>query len=535
MKIRTKIIFTILIAFLMVGAGGCGDADSAPTPTETLSQAVQVSPTEIATLPENTAVPESTPQAIEAPIGIDTPWDDRSVFRAGLISSEQDALDEMPGANMYHMDIQISDDFLQLTGWEEVHYTNQEADSLPEIYFQLFPNAAGGQVAVSDVTVDDQEVAAAYEFENTALRVPLPTPLQPGASVDIRLEFVVDVPQEMAGNYGLFGYFDEVLVLDEFYPVIPVYDDEGWNVQVPPPNADTSYFDMSFYLVRVTAPAGLTIAASGVEVAHQADNGRQIVTFAAGPMRDFYLAGSEHFAVVSATVGETVLNSYVLQDHAQSADTALQFARNALHSFGERFGLYPYTEFDVLSTPMLALGIEYPGIVGITLPAYDPAAEVAGLPFPIMLESVVAHEVAHQWFYNIIGNDQIDEPWLDEAHAQYATWLYYLDVYGEAGAQGYRDSWDGRWQRVEGAEIPIGLPAYEYEGVEYGAIVYGRGPIFLEALSEEMGAAAFDAFLRDYYEAEQWGIVTTEAYRQLAEAHCGCDLSALFESWVYPQ
>ncbi|MCP4361511.1 MAG: M1 family metallopeptidase, partial [Chloroflexi bacterium] len=193
-----------------------------------------------------------------------------------------------------------------------------------------------------------------------------------------------------------------------------------------------------------------------------------------------------------------------------------------------------YTEFDVLSTPMLALGIEYPGIVGITLPAFDPAEEVAGLPFPIMLESVVAHEAAHQWFYNIIGNDQIDEPWLDEAHAQYVTWLYYVDTYGEANAQGYRVSWDGRWQRVEKAEIPIGLPAYEYEGSEYGAIVYGRGPIFVETLAEEMGQDAFDEFLRDYYETHQWGIATTESYRQLAEERCGCDLGELFKAWVYP-
>ncbi|MFQ5436529.1 MAG: M1 family metallopeptidase, partial [Anaerolineae bacterium] len=318
------------------------------------------------------------------------------------------------------------------------------------------------------------------------------------------------------------------------YPVVPVYDDEGWNVQAPPPNADTSYFDISFYLVRVTAPANLTIAASGIEVSRERDGGRQMVTFAAGPMRDFYLAASEYYTVVSETVGETTINGYAVKGNEDGAQKAVQFTKISLASFGERFGPYPYTEFDVLSTPMQALGIEYPGIVGITLPAFDPAAEVAGLPYPIMLESVTAHEAAHQWFYNIIGNDQIDEPWLDEAMAQYATWLYYVDAYGRANAQGYRDSWDGRWQRVEGAEIPIGLPVSAYEGSEYGAIVYGRGPIFVETLAEAMGKEAFAQFLRDYYETHQWGIATTESYRRLAEEHCDCDLGGLFETWVYP-
>ncbi len=389
----------------------------------------------------------------------------------------------MERASVYHINLEISDDFLRLEGWEEVHFTNQEAEALDEIYFQLFPNASGGKVAVSVVTVDGQEAGAAYEFLDTALRVVLPAPLQPGDSADIRLEFEVDVPQEVADNHGLFGFFDEVLVLDEFYPVIPVYDDEGWNVQAPPPNADTSYFDISFYLVRVTAPASLTIAASGVEVSRETTGNQQILTFAAGPVRDFYLAASEHYIVVSESVGDTLLNSYAFKGREQGAQLALEFAKSALLSFSERFGPYPYTEFDVLSTPMQALGIEYPGIVGITLPAYAPEGEVLGLPFPVMLESVVAHEVAHQWFYNVVGNDQIDEPWLDEAMAQYSTWLYYVDAYGEANVQAYRDSWDERWDRVERAEIPIGLPADEYEGKEYGAIIYGRGPIFVEMVS----------------------------------------------------
>jgi hypothetical protein len=48
-----------------------------------------------------------------------------------------------------------------------------------------------------------------------------------------------------------------------------------------------------------------------------------------------------------------------------------------------------------------------------------------------------------------------------------------------------------------------------------------------------MGQEVFDEFLRDYYESHQWGIGTGEAFRQLAERHCQCDLTALFEAWVY--
>ena len=163
-------------------------------------------------------------------------WDDREVFRRGLVRGERSALDDLPGASIYHIDFQISEDFGALQGHQEVRYTNQEDEPLQEIYFQLFPNHAGGASRVSNLQIDGQEVSSRYEYEDTALRVDLPELLGPGEQIVISLDFEVEVAWYIAGNYGLFGYFDDILALDEFYPVIPVYDDEGWNVEAPPPN-----------------------------------------------------------------------------------------------------------------------------------------------------------------------------------------------------------------------------------------------------------------------------------------------------------
>jgi len=92
----------------------------------------------------------------------------------------------------------------------------------------------------------------------------------------------------------------------------------------------------------------------------------------------------------------------------------------------------------------------------------------------------------------------------------------------------------GRWERVAKADIPIGLPTGEYESLEYGAIVYGRGPLFLEALAREIGQKTFDAFMRAYFQNNKWGIGTAANFQELAEESCGCDLTELFEAWVYP-
>jgi aminopeptidase N len=145
----------------------------------------------------------------------------------------------------------------------------------------------------------------------------------------------------------------------------------------------------------------------------------------------------------------------------------------------------------------------------------------------------VAHEVGHQWFYNLVGDDQLDDPWLDEAFAQFATLQYFRDEYGTAGEEELRNSLEARWARVEHAEIPIGLPVASYTEKEYGAIVYGRGPLFLVELRREMGDSVFDEFLKDYVKQLSWGIATPEFMQTLAEKHCNCNLEGLFQEWVY--
>lgn len=496
-----------LFVFILLAAVSCGRNTSQATAVQSVA----------------TAIPSP---AVEN-------WDEREIFRAGLIKDEQAALGQLPGASVYHLDVQIADDFAALQGQERVRYTNQENMAIEAVYFQLFPNMQGGKSSVTAVKVEGREVQPVYEAENSSVRVPLTTPLQPGQRVVIQMDFQVEVPSEVGGNYGLFGYLNHILVLDGFYPAIPAYDGQGWHAGKLPPNSDTTFQDASFYVVRVTAPTALTIVSSGIQVERTENGTKQVATFAAGPARDFYLAASDRFAVVSETVGETKVNSYAFKDSSEGAQLALRTAVNAIKSYSARLGVYPYSEFDVVSTPMQgASGIEYPGITGINLTIYDPKATVSGLPAPVMLEATVAHEVGHQWFYNIVGNDQINQPWVDESMTQYLTGLYFLDQYGQQGFESYRGSWVGRWDSVDQKQMPIGLPAGSYQGKEYGAIVYGRGPLFVEALAQKMGQAAFDQFLRDYYAANKWGVSTTASFKQLAEQDCKCDLTPLFDEWV---
>ncbi|MCB0176277.1 MAG: M1 family metallopeptidase [Anaerolineae bacterium] len=498
-----------------------------PSPTSTLEPSPSATPTP--------NPPTSTPTPNRPASLLEIPWEDRSLFEAGLLDSERSILNGLPRASVYHISMSIGDNLTSILGQEAVLYTNTEAVALDDIYFRLFPNLAGGQSRVSNLTVNGQSAEPVYELRDSALRVPLDSSLPPGESTVIAMDFAVEVPTGEGGNYGAFAFSKDVLALAHVYPMIAVYDDEGWNVEIAPTVGDVVYADAGFYVVRVTAPAGQTLVASGVEIDRSESAMQQTVTFAAGPVRDFYLAASGSYEVISRTVGQVTINSYAPADLLDGAEVALDQAAQALEHFNRRFGPYPFTELDLVGTTNFALGIEYPGIVAILLDLYDQAGQVRGQATSGLLEGVVAHEVAHQWFYSLVGNDQVDEPWLDEALAQYATILYYHDVYDEQAAAGFSRSLERRWARVGQADIPIGLPVRDYSVDEYSGIIYGRGPLFIAHLAETMGQATFDEFLQDYYTTYRWGIATGDDFKQLAEQHCQCNLTPLFETWVYPK
>ncbi len=115
---------------------------------------------------------------------------------------------------------------------------------------RLLPNVLNGKMTVSSVLVDGVNVEPIYSLENSLLRVPLDPALPPGESVDLSFKFSVTVPTEIETNYGILAYFNGVLTLAHSYPMIAVYDDEGWNAEIPPDQGDPTYADASFFLVQ---------------------------------------------------------------------------------------------------------------------------------------------------------------------------------------------------------------------------------------------------------------------------------------------
>jgi hypothetical protein len=487
------------------------------------------SATPLTATPVSTGIfPSQTPPPI-ATVVISSETDWQAAYAPSLVASQRARGTNLPGAIEYRLDLTLSNDLLNLTGHEAVTYTNRETVPLNEIHFHLFAKLIGGNMKILNVAVDGVPVQEQYEqYMDSLLIVPLASPLAVGASVTMSMDFTLKIPRNPEISYGVLVAKENIATLAHAYPIVAVYQG-NWDNTFPSTHGDLTHTDASFFTVNVTAPAGVTLIASGIESVSQAGAETQTAQFLLGPARDFMLVAARDFVVHSRSIGEVTVNSFAPASlDEKSTRDVLEIAVESIRIFNQRYAPYPYTEFDIVATPTLALGVEYPGLIALSERLYAPDA------LPYFLESTVAHEVGHQWFYNLVGNDQLNQPWLDESLTQFITWQYYADRYGEAGAQAFKASLEQRWYGVDNQPIPVGKPVAAYSHQEYSSIVYGRGGLFFFALKDEIGQEAFDVFLKSYAETYTWELASTESLRQSAEKSCSCNLAPLFAEWVYP-
>ncbi len=517
----------VAIGLLCTLLMGCVLAVPRPTPT--------LAPTETPTAPPPTSTPTAEPRPTWTPgstetSGLTPDWSDLSPYRQAMQSAYADDIDRLAGVTRYWIDLAVDVDSLTLRGTQQVRYVNQEDEPLTEIVFRLLPHTPGygATMTVDEVSVDGAAVEPELTLNGSAVTVPLAEPLAPGESVELALAFEGTLPTDGSAGYAQYGYIDGVLALPNAYPLIPVYDDEGWNVELAPTYGDATFTDVALYLVRVTLPEEIILATSGVIVDEQENgDGTTTYTAASGPMRDFSLVASEAYETVRDEVGEVQVTSYYMPGDEAGGQRALDYAVQSLRIYQDLIGPYPFNELDVAATPTQAGGIEYPGLIVVSANLYGGEGG--------FFELATVHEVAHQWWYSLVGNDQLDEPWLDEALTQYTSLLYFQERYGADTAQAWLESaFERPYRRLleDEQDMAVGLPVEAYPEDLYGPVVYGKGPLFFHTLREQVGDEAFVEILRSYFREHRYGVAYPEDLLRVAERVSGQDLDPLYREWI---
>ncbi len=539
-KVRLlRLFFLCLTALFVVSGCGVGTGNQPSAPGEPQITVIAAAPPATSTpLPPPTETPTPTPTPIQPPVP--TPvvdLSDRSIYTANLKPAFAGDVDAVPNAPHYFIQADLLPGEVPVVrGVQRVRYTNQEEVALDAVYFRLYPNlpAYNGSSEVGGVIVDNQWASTGLEYDDSALRVELAAPLAPGSVADITLWFTATLPTSVvagtAGS-GLYGFQGNVYDLAGFYPTIPVYDDEGWNLEITATFGDSTFTDAAWYQAELTLPGAQEVVSAGT-VVERTPNSDATDTWriVAGPVRAFYAAASDAYTFISEDVEGTTVRSWYQPGGETGAQTALYYTTGSLPVFNRLFGEYPYNELDVVAMPTTGFGMEYPGVIDLAQSFYGEGGGAYAVATP--------HEVAHQWWYNLVGNDQPDEAWLDESLANYAVYLYYEDVAWQEMMDGTMNNiFLYRYNAAQnlGIDRPVAGPVTGFDASNYINIVYSKGPLFFHAVRERMGDEAFFAAILDYAQTHRYGIAYPDDLLAAFRRHTDAEIDDLYRFWITGQ
>jgi hypothetical protein len=431
-----------------------------------------------------------------------------------------------------------------IEGRETVELINRTGRELSELYFHVYPNAFKrgsnsqyqrelcelGRICdpdaiyadpdddafmeIESVTVYDARVGLSFPVkftvEDTLLTVELLEPLPDGGSVRLDLEFIYDLmeaPSSSAFAARLAirsAHRAGVYTIALWYPKLAVYDEQGWHLQ-PYSYIGEFYGDFADYDVQLTVPEGFTVGATGRLEFEAVGSGVKTLRYAAERVHDFAWVACARYRV-----SEVEWDGITVRTLTLSRGDLAERALRALRFFSERFGRYAYPTFTVAEVEVGG-GMEYPQMIMIAFGS----------------EFEVSHEVAHQWWYGAVGNNEYNEAWLDEGFATYSQELYFIEELRQPEALA-RSTWEFR----EPGEVVL-QPASQYPSLSsYAQAVYTKGSGILWMLRGLVGEDRFAEILREYYARFRFQNAKTPDFIATVEEVSGWKLDWFFDQWL---
>jgi Peptidase family M1 domain len=387
---------------------------------------------------------------------------------------------------------------------EVLSLTNRASESIDHVNLSVIPRALGYYGETGEVAVDGEPVTTTWTT-TTNLHIPLGRELAPHDTTVIRIPFRLTIGTSRDAFSARLSRENGVVSFGEWFPILSrEHDSYGLGDPQVSFNADLIKLDLT-----TTSPLARDAVACPGLVSAPATAGTRW-TCEAGNVRDFSFVVNPAFRLTERMVGLTEMRAYTQTvDGSVTAD----LAEAALISLNEAYGRYPWPDL-VLAEVGTGGGfsMEFPRAIHLTrTKVTDPY--------------VVNHEVAHQWFYAQVGNDQMLEPWLDEGFADFSA-RYLMGIGEDQCSARAVDSqvfaWEaglidgGDWQSCDG----------------YFHTVFYKGTEFLNALRAAMGEEAFFASLRDFVSTHRYDVVTAAQLLAHFQASTDASLDPIYTAYL---
>lgn len=400
-----------------------------------------------------------------------------------------------------------------ITTDQTIRYYNNTGAALSEIVFSVQPNRYANTFVLNSIAQDGATLTA-YTLNGQRMTVNLPQPLQAGSAATFSLNFKLNIPQK--SSEGVFGYDFNQINLVDWYPFIVPYQN-GWILHDPMPWGEHLVYDSSDIELNIKKDSDVIIAAGATP-----DQNGVWTRYRMYGARTFALSASNAFLVSESTVGEVAVRSYYFKGYKTGGDGILLLSTQAINTFSQQFAPYPYQSLAIVQMDMND-GMEYDGLIFLASKFYGQYTGGARNN----LATIGVHEIAHQWWYGLVGNDHALEPWLDEALSTYSERIFYENNYPA------NISW--WWQfRVDFFRPSGYVDTTIYNGGSfrsYTNAVYLNGAHFLDDLRERMGHGNFSKFLKEYAGRYSYGHAASADFFAVMRETVNVDISDLLEKY----
>ncbi|MBK8724038.1 MAG: M1 family metallopeptidase [Saprospiraceae bacterium] len=463
-----------------------------------------------------------------------------------------------------------------------IDYHNNSSKTLKEIKFHFWANAHQSQNAsplakqlvekdkldwyfakddalggYSNIEILYQNNKIEWTFEDESKEictVKLPEELLPKKTIQLKINYQLKIPFLISR----LGHVKNEYAISQWYPKPAVYNQNGWNTM---PYLDQGEFFSEFgnYEVDITLPENYVVAATGTlqtesekkwlsKIAKEQTEERmqrvgskeitaspnlKTIHFSAQNVHDFAWFASKRFIVdqskLTLNKDKTIeVNSFYYPESAKVWQHSNGFAQRAIQYFSEEIGEYPYPQISVVNGDLKAGGgMEYPMI---TL--------ISDTPDSQSLDQIIAHELAHNWFYGILASNERKYPWMDEGFTSFYEQKYMKAFYKNSIGQfppffhNKGDFSDNQiFQRLltyQNKEESGSLSSEEFSRLGYLNAAYSKPAISLELLEGKMGEANFKKAIQHYYNIWQFKHPYPEDCKLALEKGSGQNLDWLF-------
>lgn len=368
-----------------------------------------------------------------------------------------------------------------VTGTETIRFRNMGPAAIDRIWLRLWANGPDRcRPARIDVSVSAPAVAEPT-VDCTALPVRLGAAVGPGGAGEI----VLGIAVSGRGGHDRFGRSGPARLFGNVVPVLAVTDQLGLHLEPYSDTGESFYSLAARWDATLRMPRRIRAATTGSVGAQSVAGGIRTMTVASAGARDFGLAFvSKPTVLHGRSAGVSV---EVLAASRRTGRKMLRAAKRSLRRLSARLGPYASSELDLVETRAKhEIAMEYPELV------FSP-------PDPVL----VAHEVAHQWWYGIVGDNQAADPWLDESLASYSDAIVFGGFKHCRLKHPFR-LLPKRWRKLR---LDAPMSSWEGRGKPYGAVVYVVGACVLRSLERSIGRDRMTELLRLLVARHRFGVI----------------------------